>query len=57
MSGRGPDAVEEGELVVGVEAEVADQLSDVGPVLLLDVGAVVLVADRDRVKVILCSVQ
>ena len=32
------------ELGVGVKAQVADQLADVGPVLLLDVGAVVLVA-------------
>ena len=32
------------ELGLGVEAQVADELADVGPVLLLDVAAVVLVA-------------
>ena len=39
-----PDLVEQAELFVGVEAQVADQLADMGPVLLLDVGPVVLVA-------------
>ena len=39
-----PDLVEELELGGGVETEVADEASDVGPVLLLDVAAVVLVA-------------
>src|ERR1700689_270286 len=39
-----PDPVEQVELGRRVEAEVAVQLSDVGPVLLLDVGSVVLVA-------------
>lgn len=38
-----PDLVEGGKLGCGVEAEVADQAADVGPVLLLDVGTVVLV--------------
>ena len=40
----GPDLVEQAEFFVGVETEVTDQLADVGPVLLLDVGPVVLVA-------------
>lgn len=39
-----PDFVEQRELGGGVETEVADQAADVGPVLLLDVGAVVAVA-------------
>ena len=39
-----PDPVEQCELAWGVKAQVADELSDVGPVLLLDVGPVVLVA-------------
>jgi hypothetical protein len=38
-----PDLVEYGELGGGVVAEVADEAADVGPVLLLDVGTVVLV--------------
>jgi len=39
-----PDLVEDGELGGGVEAEVADEAAHVGPVLPLDVAAVVLVA-------------
>jgi hypothetical protein len=38
-----PDVIEELELPGGVKAQVADELADVGPVLLLDVGPVVLV--------------
>src|ERR1035441_893986 len=40
----GPDLIEHEELFFGVESEVADQLAHMGPVLLLDVGPVVLVA-------------
>jgi len=39
-----PDLVQDRQLGLGVEAEVADQFSDVGPVLLLNVGPIVLVA-------------
>src|SRR5580698_4504142 len=39
-----PDPVEQAELGRRVEAEIADQLSDVGPVLLFDMRPVVLVA-------------
>jgi hypothetical protein len=40
----GPDPVQQCQYGVGVEPQVADQFADVGPVLLLDVAAVVLVA-------------
>jgi hypothetical protein len=39
-----PDPVQQAELGRGIEAEIADELSDVGPVLLLNVSPVVLVA-------------
>jgi hypothetical protein len=39
-----PDPVQQSELGWGIEAQVADELSDVGPVLLFDVRPVVLVA-------------
>jgi len=38
-----PDRVQQLELFSGVKAQVADELADVRPVFLLDVGAVVLV--------------
>lgn len=38
-----PDLVEHFHLNIGVDTQVADQRADVGPVLLFDVGAVVLV--------------
>lgn len=50
-----PDFVEHGELGGGVETQVANEAADVGPVLLLDAGAVILVAraaagERDLVR-------
>ncbi len=40
----GPDRVQQLELGLSVESQVADELAHMRPVLLLDVGAVVLVA-------------
>ena len=53
----GPDLVEHGELFVGVEAQIADQLAHMGPFLLFDVGPVVLVARTRPGGAILCSTQ
>jgi hypothetical protein len=50
-----PDPVEDGELFFSVEAQVADQVSDVGPVLLLEWAPSFLLPGRDRVKVIAWS--
>src|ERR1039458_1345534 len=44
-----PDLVQQTELDLGVKAQVADELADMGPVLLLDMGAIVLVA-RPRAR-------
>ena len=45
-----PDLIEQQQFCFGVIAQVADQLTYCGPVLLLDVGAVVLLPERDRVN-------
>ncbi len=37
-----PDLVQQLDFGIGVETQVADQLSDVSPVLLFDMGSVVL---------------
>jgi hypothetical protein len=38
----GPDHVQELKLFAGIKAQVADELAEVGPVLLLDVHSVVI---------------
>ena len=49
----GPYLVQRVHFGGSVVAVVADQFADSGPVLLLDVAAVVLLPERPRVKVIL----
>jgi hypothetical protein len=47
-----PDVIQDLELLGGVKAQVADELADVGPVLLLDWAPSFLFPGRERVKVI-----